>query len=66
MTSEELYDIKMQVEEITEKLYALAKEYGDDIFEKAALVSEGLEYQLFDCAGKLAAYEIAERREKHG
>lgn len=62
MTSEELYDIKQQVEDITEKLYALEKEYSYDPFRNAALVSEKLEECVFDCMGKLAAYEICKRR----
>jgi hypothetical protein len=63
MTADELYDIKLQVEDITEKLYTLAKEYSYDPFRNAALVSERLEECIFDCVGKLAAYEICKRRE---
>ena len=64
MTADELYDIKLQAEDITEKLNILAKEYAYDPFRNAALVSERLEECLFDCMGKLAAYEIEERRNK--
>ena len=62
MTADELYDIKQQVEDITEKLNSLAKEYAYDPFRNAALVSENLEESVFDCMGKLADYEICERR----
>ena len=62
MTADELYDIKRQVEDISEKLNALAKEYSYDPFRNAALESERLEECVFDCMGKLAAYEICERR----
>lgn len=62
MTAEELYDIKLQVEDITEKLNTLAKEYSYDPFRNAALESERLEECVFNCVGRLAAYEISERR----
>ncbi len=62
MTADELYDIYRQVEDITEMLNSLAKEYAYDPFRNTALASERLEECIFDCMGKLAAYEICERR----
>lgn len=64
MTAEELYDIKQQVEDIKEKLNALAKEYSFDPFRKTALQSEILEDSIFDCVGVLAVYEISKRRDE--
>lgn len=64
MTAEELYNLKLQVEDITEKLNELAKEYRYDPFRNAAVESEHLESTIFNCVGKLAAYELVERRDK--
>lgn len=64
MTAEELYDIKLQIEDISEKLGALARKHFYTPFTDAALVSEKLEQYILDCLGKLAIHEISERRNK--